>query len=218
MTDNFIEERYTNGLKPDFVKEGRALCMNMFNTLGSDPHVSRQLEQLNLLSPTTSSHSFLVSFFSMLICKHLDWVSSRTIESVVMGAFLHDIGLLQLNKELLEKKYESMTESEKKIYEQHPRLGYEMLSKSSAVNEQIRQIVLQHHEQVSSLGYPFRLSGVRIYPPAKIVALADAFVEIIVAQNLTPINALKHLLIHKEIIMNYDGEIVRALVSGFRSK
>ncbi len=60
------------------------------------------------------------------------------------------------------------------MVKEHPRFGWDMVKKSSAL-EPLKEIILYHHEQVDGSGYPFGLREQDIPQAAQIMALADAW-------------------------------------------
>jgi HD-GYP domain-containing protein (c-di-GMP phosphodiesterase class II) len=90
-----------------------------------------------------------------------------------------------------------------------------MLTESPVINEQVRQIIYQHHEHVTGTGYPNGLTGLKIYPLAKIVCFAEAFAETMAETKLSPRDTIKLLLQQRHVILQYDATVVRALVKGF---
>lgn len=214
-SEQFIEEIYTNGLQPSLVQESKALTENMFSLLSRQEGMKKILEHYQEMDPQKYSHLFLVSFFAALICKNLSWVGPKTRETITLGAFLHDLGLLKVPETIRSKNPEEMTAKELQLYREHPRLGADMLADVPGISQQVIQIVYQHHESVNGTGYPLGLTGVKIYPLAKIVTVADEFAYLLTSRKVSPLLGLKELLKDREKIMNFDPAVVKALVQGF---
>lgn len=215
ITDKYLEEVHTAGIKPQLVQESKKICDNMFQLIKNDEGINNLLDEYHELDPKSFSKTFLVSFFSMVIAKNLDWVGPRTRDSIIMGSLLHDIGLLKLPQHLRDKNPVLMTPKEFNQYKEHPFHGQEMLHKFPLVTEQVRQIIYQHHELISGKGFPNGLTGTRIYPLAKIVALADAFSDLMIEQGTPPRQTLKLFISKRDRVMDFDSSVLRALVSGF---
>jgi HD-GYP domain-containing protein (c-di-GMP phosphodiesterase class II) len=96
------------------------------------------------------------------------------LESLAMGAMLHDIGNSRLPVRLL-RKADKLTATEYKLIQKHTELGYDLLKNDSNVPPGAAMCVLQHHERVAGSGYPFGLTGGQIHPYAKWVSLIDAY-------------------------------------------
>lgn len=212
-TELYIEEIYTVGIKPQLLDEGKKICQNMYSLVQKDNNLAKYVRELQASGKDTS-HLFLVSFFSTIISKNLDWTSERTAETIAMGGLLHDIGKLKLPPALRTLEEHQVSKDQLPLFRQHPLLGLEMLEKSKVVNEQVKQVVYQHHEMVNGTGYPNALTGAKIYPLAKIVSLADHFVNLITQDCLTPIDGLRKFIPNKEETAKFDAMAIKSLVIG----
>lgn len=94
-----------------------------------------------------------------------------------LGGILADCGLAKLPHSLLRNK-DSLTEFERKEFEEHPVHGYKMLKNVATIKENTRLAVLQHHEYVDGSGYPLKLTGSQLDDLGKIVAIADTFLQL----------------------------------------
>ena len=215
LTEKYIEEIYTVGLKPQLIEEGKLICSNICNVIQRDPDLSRLLALYQDYDPPAYAHLFLVSFMSTIIAKNMDWSSQRTIELVAFGSLLHDIGKLKLPERLRGKRSDEMSPEEFELYKKHPQFGAEMLQQYPIITEPIRQIVYQHHEYVNGEGFPNGLPGIKIYPLAKFVALADDFTNILFKFQTTPIEGLRKFIPDRRITSRHDPQILKSLVQGF---
>jgi len=95
------------------------------------------------------------------------------IDDLRQLGFMHDIGKITLDNQLLEKK-EKLSSRERLEIERHAETGYRILC---SVNDFVRmsEYVLAHHEHWNGNGYPRGLKGEEIPLYARIVAVADAF-------------------------------------------
>jgi HD-GYP domain-containing protein (c-di-GMP phosphodiesterase class II) len=72
------------------------------------------------------------------------------------------------------RKPGALDAAERRIIEQHPREGYEMLMDIPYLREEI-EIVLAHQEHWDGSGYPLGLCGDQIPVGARLFAVADTF-------------------------------------------
>lgn len=214
VTEKFIEEVYTTGLKPELVLEGKKICESIHEIVRHDRTMFNYMREFEEFDPSGYSHSFLVSFFSAVICKNLEWTTSRTTEIVTMGALFHDLGKIKLPPTLRNVEESNVPASQVALFRQHPFLGVELFEKSKISNDAIKHIILQHHESINGEGFPYALQGSKIYPLAKIVALADAFAEILTSRKVTPLNAARMLIADKHFLARFDPLVVKSLVMG----
>jgi response regulator RpfG family c-di-GMP phosphodiesterase len=212
-TQMIYEEVLCKGLDPQIVLEINSSCENMFSMIKRDEQVSSCLK--NYLSLEKELHVFNVSFLSLLLARHLLWVSPRVVRVVGMSALLHDIGKIKVNPQILEKNKCDFSVAERNEYEMHPVFGAELLQTSRLIDEPIRQVVYQHHESVNAQGFPNNLPGVRIYPIAKVVALANHFSHCIINAGGDTTKALTDFVTDPEDIIRFDADLVRCLIKIF---
>jgi len=137
------------------------------------------LDAFSKLPGDMVSHSLATSVVSLLVCEQMDITMKSTLEKVVMGAYLHDIGMKELPKEFLTKPRLQWTEAEVHFFESHTLRGVEILRDIKEIPSDVLAIILEHHENALGLGYPRRIRDIKINPLARIVAVADCFVELL---------------------------------------
>ncbi len=110
---------------------------------------------------------------STLVAQNMN-LPRHKIVLLAAGALLHDVGMLRVPKEIVQKT-ESLTGSELQQIKTHPVHSYRVISKEIRMPEEVGQTALQHQERWDGLGYPKGLKGKEITVFARIVAVADAF-------------------------------------------
>jgi hypothetical protein len=94
------------------------------------------------------------------------------------------------------------------MYLMHPKLSYEHLKMNYALDKEILEAVLQHHELYDGTGFPNQLKGEEIGEFARIIAVIDRFYEI---QNNHDMFLDSHQLFEakvKMILKKFDGNIL----------
>ena len=92
---------------------------------------------------------------------------------------MHDIGIFAVPQQLLTKTGR-LTQGERALVEQHPRLGREVIERLGKDYGWLADVVLQAHERGSGQGYPNRLKGREINELAQIIGLVDISMRSIV--------------------------------------
>lgn len=100
-------------------------------------------------------------------------LSEDETKRVKTAAYLHDIGKITLDNNLLEK-YDNFTEQELMEFRQHPITGYRILNSFDDTLD-LAEIILTHHENWDGSGYPKGLKGEEIPKLARIIALAESY-------------------------------------------
>ena len=91
-----------------------------------------------------------------------------------MGALLHDIGKIQIPKEILNKPG-PLTEEEYDVVKKHPELGLKMLAQNPQVSNLSRLVVYQHHERYCGDGYPRGIKDKDIHEFSQITGMVDMY-------------------------------------------
>jgi putative nucleotidyltransferase with HDIG domain len=99
-------------------------------------------------------------------------LGEEEIETLRLGALLHDIGKIGIPDSVL-LKAEILNEEETALMRTHTVIGDNLLEPIDLLAS-VRPIVRHHHERWDGLGYPDALSGEEIPLGARIMAAADA--------------------------------------------
>ena len=152
------------------------------------------------------------AILSSLIAQEMKMANHKILQ-VVTGALLHDVGMLRMPKEIVEKKG-GLSAAELQRIQSHPLYTYKIVNKELLYPEDVGLIVLQHHERWDGEGYPRRISGESINIGARIVSVADAF-EAMVSQkpyrnSMMGYQAMKNLL--SDNLRRFDPDVIKAFI------
>ncbi|MCT4594547.1 MAG: diguanylate cyclase [Anaeromicrobium sp.] len=89
------------------------------------------------------------------------------------GAYLHDIGKINLSKALLNKKTK-FTNEEWANMKMHPNYGVDIIKPVESLKD-IVPLILHHHERYDGGGYPSGISGENIPYLSRILTVVDSF-------------------------------------------
>lgn len=154
------------------MRRAAAVFTPLLNNLQMERDVVSMLLLLNTKDDYACQHSVQVGMLSYYLAS---WVGYSNEEAIKIGkaGYLHNIGNCMLDTRILNKPGELTNEEFEKV-KCHTVYGYEILTASS--DDHVAAIgALQHHERFNGTGYPEGLSGDRIHPVAKIVAVADIY-------------------------------------------
>lgn len=99
---------------------------------------------------------------------------SERVELLVEAALLHDIGKSQIPLDILTKPGK-LTEEERRIINNHPEYGYNILKDLNSISSVVRVSVLEHHENEDGSGYPNNYDHKKIYLFAKMIHICDVY-------------------------------------------
>ena len=127
---------------------------------------------LELRDKETEDHSRRVTELTVKLAQAMG-LRGDELTHIRRGAILHDIGKMAIPDEILLKRG-PLTDSERKVVEQHPIRGYELLSPISFL-EKALEIPYCHHEHWDGSGYPRGLKGEQIPLAARIFSVIDVW-------------------------------------------
>ena len=128
-----------------------------------------------------SAHSYYTCLISIGMAIRMG-LGLKFMADCGMAALLHDLGKLKY-PQLLGK--EKISDEERKLLREHPRIMFEVLQKLNMPVDTL-YAVWQHHEHIDGTGYPQGLPAGKINLAAQIVGLASAYDNLVAA---TPYNS-----------------------------
>ena len=165
----------------------------------------------------TQNHSYRVSIFATRIAAEMGFGEER-IEDVRAAALLHDIGKLDISRELLYKAAR-LTEEEYHEMRQHVSKGIGFLEPVGGSLRRVLPIILFHHEHYDGTGYEEKV-GEDIPLEARILAVADAYDAIVsdrpYRKGSAPFEAKD--IIEKRSGIAFDPQVVKAFLAAFRKR
>lgn len=146
------------------------------NRLMDEPNALDSFFQLTVHDYYTYTHSVHVFLYASLLTRALIGdENSAFLTDLGVGYLLHDMGKKDISPEILNKPGK-LDDEEWGIIKSHPQIGFDTLTEvSDGLSEEVREIVLQHHERCDGSGYPNGLNESEIGRYAKVCAIADVF-------------------------------------------
>ena len=146
------------------------------NTQLGDEALERALEAMadfsDLKSPWTIGHSRGVAELVHHAAEG-QGLPEAEVTLVRRAALVHDLGRLGVPNSIWDKRGR-LTHIEQERLRMHPYLAERMLAHVPPLAP-LGAIAVQHHERMDGSGYPGRLSGDAISPPARLLAAADVY-------------------------------------------
>ena len=163
----------------------------------------------------TENHCYRVSLYAAKIASSLD-LSPDRIEDTRAAALLHDIGKLDVSRDLLYKAAR-LTSSEYEQMQQHVKKGVAILEGVGGSLRRVIPIVLAHHDKFDASGYHPN-GGEDIPLEARIISVADVY------DSLTsdrPYRKAMSLFEARDVIAkgsgtDFDPRVVNAFLDAFR--
>ncbi len=167
MMGNYV---FVNSVEIQRVKK---IVESFINLILSNDEIVSSLTEIKTLDTYTFAHSVNVCVLSLIVGIEFGYDKDK-LKDLGIGAILHDIGKMNVPKQILKKPDQLLVDEFEEI-KKHTVYGYEMLSNFKDVSVASAVIALSHHERFDGSGYPLRIKGRDIHEFARIVAVVDVY-------------------------------------------
>ena len=130
------------------------------------------IEALDAKDSFTLGRSRRVAFYALKIVNKMA-LTPAEVSQIELAGLLHDIGMIGVAEEILNKTQKLSDEEYEKI-KMHVHYSVKILEDIKQLYE-ITEIIKYHHEYYNGCGYPFGLKGEEIPLGSRIIAIADAY-------------------------------------------
>ena len=181
---------------------------NMLSSVLDNKDAHSYLSMLKRKDENMYKHAVDVATLSAITAGELN-LTKVDIANIMLGALVHDIGKVLIQDTLLNK--ENLTKDEETILKKHPTQGYKLVKRNN-LDDNIADIVLEHHEKYDGTGYPFQKENKDISLYSKIVSICNTFNNLITKGEhnipFTPDKAVKVIISLAK--KDFDTDVVKA--------
>src|ERR1700680_1816268 len=157
-----------------------------------------------------AGHGEQCGHYTGIIARGLN-LPAQEVEDIIFAGGVHDLGKVFIPDRILNKAG-GLKEDEFAVVKTHPQVGAEVLRAIPEI-ERVAQAIESHHEAFDGGGYPFGLKGESIPLYGRIVAVADAYVNMTSDRSFAPPKTDEQAMVElgKLSGTRFDGMIVRLL-------
>lgn len=151
------------------------------------------------------------ALYALMMAKRMN-MAALMKNNLLLGALFHDIGMLKVPAEILQKE-SPLTDEDKKKIKEHTVYGFTCL-REAKFTPIIASAALQHHERIDGSGYPQGKKSAEITNIGKIVGILDTYsASISVKEFGKPIHAKEavHYLLQLSGT-SFDPQLVKEFV------
>lgn len=167
------------GLTDTHVEFVNTIVNKCVSNLMKNPKVSILLTSFFKEKGYLASHSITSIYISFIICSYLDYSSEQVIEKLAYAGILHDLGLIDKDLSSVlscnDETFNSLAQRNQKQVLNHMFESVKMLESFNTIPNDVENIILEHHEDASSKGFPRGLAASRIAPLSAIFILSLRF-------------------------------------------
>ncbi len=151
----------------------RRIVDNMADEIFSNKDILVNYFDIRTYDDYTFNHSVNVTILTIMAGITLNY-NRIQLRELAIGALLHDIGKVRVDKKILNKK-DKLATAEYKHIQQHSEYGFNTLRSYYEIPTVSSIIAYQHHERLDGSGYPKGIRAEEIHKYARIVMVADVF-------------------------------------------
>jgi diguanylate cyclase (GGDEF)-like protein len=221
--EGFLQREHTGPEHLDeLITTLRKLCggddgEEQYNGLVAREAIEALARAAELREQNCAGHGELVSRYCELIARALGWTNDE-VDDLVYTARVHDVGKIFVPERILNKPG-PLTDDEYYLVKLHAHVGAEVLS-TLPRSADMQKAVDYHHEKFDGSGYPQGLRGEQIPQWARILAVADAYVNMTTERSFATAKNGEQALAELEKLsgIHYDGMLVRILAHELKSE
>ena len=164
-----------------------------------------------------TGHGEMVSRYAELIARALN-LSPEDVDDIGFAARVHDVGKIFVPDRILNKSG-PLSEDEFYLVKLHAQVGAEILSTIPG-SKNLQQAIRHHHEAFDGSGYPDQLRGEEIPLWARILTVADCYVNMTTERSFARARSSEQALAELDRLSGtrYDGMLVRILARELKSE
>ena len=157
--------------------------------------------------PKLFQHSMVASVISVVLGVRGN-LPPGELHALALASAFHDVGELCIDPAFFAQGHR-MTMAERRHLYVHPITGYLMLRDFSELPKGTAEAVLQHHERLDGVGYPYRLTSDKLSRVSRYLAVAEVAASLIENQGADKRIGIKFRM----NIQKYDAQAV-TIISG----
>ena len=190
-----------------------ALVDRLFRMLDSSSNDVIQYMLYGMQGETGDVENALnVAILAALVGRKVQLARHRVL-ALVTAALLHDVGMLRVSQEIINKEGK-LTPEERRQIQTHPVHSYRIITRELSFGDDVGLPALQHQERWDGQGYPRRLARDAIRLEARIIAVADSFVAMVsnkpYRSPMIGYTAIRNLL--RDNGTRFDPEVLKVFI------
>lgn len=189
------------------------------------------LQQVRQMISSLSVHDFYTYDHSVNVCLYalkfyqdfFPQASKQEIQTMGMGALLHDLGKMNVGTHIINKPGQLSTDEMLEM-RKHPERGQHLfmsLARSLPTEldwQRVINVIGQHHEHVDGTGYPLGLESSEIDLMAKVCLIADIFDALTTKRSYSDAMEISkaHEIMGRMVGSKIDPQLFKAFTHGLK--
>lgn len=174
----------------------RSAADRLVKFLYQQPMALQSFLKIENSDASVSHHCVNVATLATYIALSSEQRESPQLPLLALGALLHDIDHMDSGFDVT-KPLKTLTKDEMEFYRDHPLRGAGKIQTVPFADQLVRNIILQHEENMDGTGFPKKMLADHIDPLVFFVSTANAYDRLVSFNKMAPKDAMKSLLIDK---------------------
>ena len=212
VKDVFICAENTNTITKQSFTEMQDQIETIVDEILNNKSTMVNMIDLKVFDDYTYFHSVNVAVLSIVLGVSMG-LKKQVLSDLGIGAILHDIGKIFVNKDILLKNG-ALTNNEFGEIKKHSQYGYDYIKKEFNMNQSSKLGILEHHEKYEGGGYPSSKMGENISLFGRIIAIADVYDAMTSDRSyrkaIIPSEVIEYIMGNSEIL--FDPELVNIFI------
>lgn len=195
------------------VRAVRSVVDGLIDEILANRDILINLVDIRTYDDYTFQHSVNVCILSLMTAITLGYNQLR-LKELGIGALLHDIGKIRIDKAVLNKQGDLSSEEYEEV-KRHAEYGFDILRSYDEIPLLSAHIAFQHHERWDGKGYPRGLAQTNIHEYARIVAVADVYDALLADRPYRPAYSISQAvtIVSRMASVYFEPRCVAALIS-----
>lgn len=140
------------------------------------PIIRQKLTVMREQMPRLYWQTISVTWLAVLVAIKMK-LNEQQVETCFMAGLCHDIGMMHIDPQVVEKK-EELTPAEWRQIQAHTVISFKVLGSVTGIRPAIAQAALEHHERCDGTGYPHGKFSHQLTLESQVLALAESVIAV----------------------------------------
>lgn len=183
---------------------------HLISSILKEEELVEQVYDIRERSSDLYEHSISICTLAVLTALKLK-MNREMVHDIGVACLLHDLGLRYLTIQYANQPIEELSKDARNEFMKHPVYAYSALKKEKWISDDVKNMILYHHEQMDGSGYPLHARMLTL--ESRVLNLCEAFDEMICGigcKRRKVYEAIEELKKYRGI--RYDGRILDAFL------
>ncbi|CBL45945.1 Conserved hypothetical protein [gamma proteobacterium HdN1] len=150
-----------------------AILPSLASAIDRYPVIRQKLTVMSIILKEQYQQCLFSAWLASVIGLRMRY-SREQVQTLFLAGITHDLGMVHISAELLNKK-EQLTPEEWRQIQAHPIISQKILAAIENLPKEVVTAALEHHERADGSGYPAGRHGNELSPFGQVIGMTDTF-------------------------------------------